>query len=413
MKQVKGLFSYCLIFGSLSFTIITTLFNIQYQEESSIYILYNLIIAMVGYLYFVNKVFFHKQPIIFWDIVCIIGMVISFIVSKYLLNNDSEMAFDFWTYMIIWAIPAYLYGVLIANQKKYEVIWKTVDVFMIAITIVVYKNAIYYYLNGRTAFSVSGTTTYQTMSYLAALAMGINYYLIIEKSDDLRPKLLRKSIIYKIFCFIMLALQAGALFISGGRGGMILAVTYFMVITCFFNKSTNKKVKYFVMAFSIVMMIFFLTSDNAQITEGLNRIFEFVGQDGGINWQGTSGRDEIYIKAFDLIRKKPIFGYGIWSIFKYIRNPHNIILELLLGGGIALLLLVIGLFIIVFKKYRSIIREDKNNRLFFIFFLYNFIMLMFSGTYLCAPTLWFFIGYVLNYKFLDKEKNIIKRYFII
>ncbi len=385
-------FPYLIIFGSLTFTILTTLIGYQYQEESRVYVVYNVSISLFGYIYYAWHVL-TRGRISKASLKVITGIFI--VVFLYVLENTvghgSSRASDFFKYMLVWSVPACLYGMLFFENNILEEVWYVADVFMMLITIVVCINGAFYYINGRGSTSVSGSTTYQTMSYLSALAAGLNYYLLVDKNNQYRPSFFQTSLSYKIICLMLLPVQVLALILTGGRGGMILVSVYILVITCTEGHNINKTIKRIVIFCIIIALITLFSSNNESVVAGLNRIFSFVGND-GINWEETSGRDQLYANAINLIKERPLFGYGIWGLFNYIPNPHNIFLEWMLGGGIIGMLIGSGILLLTIRKYYILYKINSRVTLLLLFFLYNFVMLMFSGTYLCAPTLWFFIG---------------------
>lgn len=389
-------FPYLIIFGSLSFTIITTIVGYHYIQGSAIYIIYNVAIALLGYGYYAFNML-RQRKLFMSDLIAIIIIIV--LLLTYLWTETfgevSIMASDYFKYMIVWSIPAFLYGVVFLKKNNLKKVLQGADIFMILITITVCINGVYYYINGVSSASVSGSTTYQTMSYLSALSIGMNYYLIISKSPQYRPLFFQTSHVYKIICFIMLIIQVTALILTGGRGGMILAIIYFIMITIMNNRMTNKITKKMVVLFSVIGLAILFSSNNEMIVSGLNRMFQFIGAN-GIDWAGTSGRAEIYTAAVELIKDRPILGYGMWGLFAYIRNPHNIFLEWMLGGGVLGLIIGIIVVILTIRRYFGLYKINQEFTLLFIFFLYNFVMLMFSGTYLCAPSLWFFIGAMLG-----------------
>jgi O-antigen ligase len=130
---------------------------------------------------------------------------------------------------------------------------------------------------------------------------------------------------------------------------------------------------------------------------GYFRILEFVKLDGGINWEGTSGRNVVYQTTLQLIEQRPILGYGLFGMWDvYSSYPHNLFLEVLLQGGVFYLLIALIVLFYFAIKLAHLIRKDMRFRILIVLFIYPFVMLMFSGTYLSTPMFWFVIIYVMN-----------------
>lgn len=125
----------------------------------------------------------------------------------------------------------------------------------------------------------------------------------------------------------------------------------------------------------------------------VNRVFAYVG-DGGVDWSGTSGRDVVYGEAVAAIENGGPFGYGLfsWGIDYY---PHNLLLELLLNGGIlyaassAILLAAFAL------RAVRLPHSDPSAGVILPLSLYPLSMLQFSGTYMTTGPLWFFLAFML------------------
>lgn len=398
MKLFKTWFPYFIILGPVSFTFITTIIGYNYAEHAAVYKYYNIIIALTCYLYVFYLSVKNSYKFNIYGLILALVFVSGYFFSYLILKNKSTIAYDMWTYYIIWALPAYLLGMVSSRDKLFlNNMWKSIDLFMLVITIIVVINGVYFLKNGRQTFSTSGTVTYQTISYLSAFAFGLNYFLLIDTENTNRAVFFRKNIFYKIFSILLLFLQGVSLVVTGGRGGFILLVVYFFYMT-FFQKAEKRNYFKIVVVLAIIAFVTIIfTSNNKAIDIGLQRIFSYI-TDEGIDMSETSYRDVNYKVALDLISQRPAFGYGIYGLYMYTFYPHNIVLEILLGGGICYLILFVIFLVFVSKKFIRIKNLNKNSLLIFLILLYDLVMLMFSGTYLSATALWFFIGFVINYR---------------
>jgi O-antigen ligase len=128
--------------------------------------------------------------------------------------------------------------------------------------------------------------------------------------------------------------------------------------------------------------------------------FRDIGIDlgNGINWEKTSGRDQVYSSAISFIKERPILGYGIFSYWRVMPNPHNLFLEILLSGGIVYFFMFFSLLGRLFIKLSKMIRYDCRNKFWLVIYMYPFIMLMFSGSYLTSSMFWFVGMLVATYR---------------
>ena len=107
----------------------------------------------------------------------------------------------------------------------------------------------------------------------------------------------------------------------------------------------------------------------------------------------SEGRELLYSKIIDAIKENPIIGYGLMGDRPIIGfYVHNLFLEVLCHFGVALgsiiLLLIVGI------PCRALSKCRKTDAFVFILMLMCivFVKLMFSGSYLDEPYLFFLIG---------------------
>ena len=405
MKLFKNWFPYFVIFGSLSFTIITTIIGYKYTEHSLIYRVYNVAIAFLTYAITIYTGIRKNYTFSFGGMTVGYIFVVGYLFSYVLLNNESKLAFDMWTYFIVWSLPAFLFGMVVSQEDSFlKNLWKTSDLFMLIISLIVIVNGIYFLRDGRQSYSTSGTITYQTLSYLSAFAFGLNYFLLFHDQNSNRLKFFKDNKLYRIFCLFLLLLQGVSLVVTGGRGGFILLSVYFLYVTFFVKGGKSLYIKFIAIIAIILFAALILNSNNPTISNGLKRIFSYITSE-GIDMSETSYRDVNYRIALDLISQKLVFGYGIYGLFMYTFYPHNLFLEILLGGGVFYFLIFIAATICIVRKYIKIKRSTPDVLLLFIFLLYDLVMLMFSGSYLNTSVLWFFIGFIINYNLKKSDES--------
>lgn len=408
MKVLKNWFPYFVIFGSLSFTVITTIIGYKYTEHSLIYRVYNVIIAALTYAVTIYMAIRKSYTLSLVGVIISLIFVVGYFLSCLLLNNESAFAFDMWTYFVVWSLPAFLFGMAVSQDDSFlKNLWKTSDLFMLIISLIVVVNGIYFLKDGRQSYSTSGTITYQTLSYLSAFAFGLNYFLLFNDQNSNRLKFFKDNKLYRIFCLFLLLLQGVSLVVTGGRGGFILLAVYFLYVTFFVKGGKSLYIKFIAIIAIILFAALILNSNNPTISNGLKRIFSYITSE-GIDMSETSYRDVNYRIALDLISQRLAFGYGIYGLFRYTYYPHNLFLEILLGGGVFYFLIFIAATICIVRKYIKIKRSTPDVLLLFIFLLYDLVMLMFSGSYLNTSVLWFFVGFIINNNIQDKRKCVNK-----
>ena len=132
---------------------------------------------------------------------------------------------------------------------------------------------------------------------------------------------------------------------------------------------------------------------------GLADRFITMADSGGSSRIGSDG--SVYGTAFEQIKESPITG----SYFRLLRStytdrgayPHNILLELLMTGG---LLLSIPFFILLWKALRIDIRLIKlggEQSLPALCFLYVLLSLMTSSSLLFKTEFWVFLAILCSY----------------
>ena len=198
---------------------------------------------------------------------------------------------------------------------------------------------------------------------------------------------------------------------------MILIFVYILLFLFGFMKRKNVKVGLFFVSFFIMFALFLPFTTNEIVINGYERTFSYIGED-SINWDATSNRDVLYKEVIQYIKEKPLLGYGLFSYFSYVGNPHNIILEVLLSGGLIYFIVFIIITFILIKKYLRILKKNSDMIMIGVIGVFPFTMLLFSGSYLTSPEIWFFLGFVLSIDSnLGKEwnsyqKKIFKKYFL-
>ncbi|MBD5357295.1 MAG: O-antigen ligase family protein [Bacteroides sp.] len=296
---------------------------------------------------------------------------------------------------MIWGIPSITIGVYLSinhtiNQFKFPLI-----IYAVLIIIGLVKSWFFSFTESLLRESDSGET-YQAAAYSSAICYGIFLYFFIFK-ESLPKSLIR----YKIVCIPLMILCIGIILLTGGRGGMVLTIIYTFTFLYIYQKkfhiSLTTKLKVAIGIIISIMIIVQYVNNDPVLSQSSQRVFSYIS-DGGIDMSKTSHRDEAYSKAITNWNLSPYFGYGIFKYYEVNHNyPHNFFLEILLQGGVILFafyLVLLGLYLYKFAK----IMHYVNNTIFLIIFLYPFINLMFSGTYIGSADFWFCVAYVVCYR---------------
>lgn len=338
-----------------------------------------------------------RYPAVAW----MIAPVPALLVASYLVElpyKDPSAAVELtFRSFVIWAIPAFYAGYYVAAKGRWFLMQKYWDVVMVLFSVVGIRVAIDYVTGGWFRAGMGGAT-YQTLSYTTALAFGLNLHLL-EDGAALQRFAFAEHRAYRIVSYCLLPVQLLCIVISGGRGGMVLAVVYGITILVR-RRSLGGRLKSSLVVASIAVLsilLIQLSLSDTTVRGGLNRVFAYVGSE-GIDWAGTSGRDALYARAATLGAERPWLGYGPFGYQDALvpfRYPHNLFLEIQLAhGGVGL---VLGAVLLVWAviRHRALTEYDRSYIFLGVIAMYQFVLLMFSGSYLASATIWFVVGLVI------------------
>ncbi len=404
------------IFGILSielFFAIASSIGYTYKglQESKVYVIYCVMVAMLNlglslrYIIFINpKLNFKELSFLLFPFF----VFLLFLMTGLKDNTLNPLAKTFFGYFLLWSVPA-IYAAIYTNKLNlFNSMTKWFEVIMLILSLSIIFSSIVPFIKG-TGFVTAGGATYQTASYLSAFAYGLNLYFLIFGDNHIRFNFTKRKAYY-FLCIVLLFIQLLGIFLSGGRGGIVLAVVYtvFISLSILKTKKLNKIIKLligFVFMSFMVQILLPILQQNAIFAGGFGRIFEFLSSDFKINWEGTSNRDIVYSTAWNLIKQKPILGYGLYGFWDVSGYPHNIVLEILLNGGIIYLMISLFLLLNYTSKLVKLIRFDAQKRLLVIVFLYPLTLLMFSGTYMTESSFWFSLTFVFSYSNVKFKNN--------
>ena len=230
-----------------------------------------------------------------------------------------------------------------------------------------------------------------SMRTLGSYSMSVSYALIL-------PILF---LFYSYFehhnyiAFIIGVVGVVLIIVFGARGPFFCIATY-VFIKLFTEKGSMKIVSLrvlLVFLMAILLIKWDLLLKQIQIFLIGNGISSYALQR-LINGQilETAGRDELWRYYTELVKKRPLIGYGLQGGWIASGNgPHNMLLEFVLAFGV-----VIGGFISVYSVYlyiKSIInRRGRLGELVFILASYNLTMYLVSGNWLEKPLFFLFVA---------------------
>lgn len=395
--------------GINAFFSVSALAGYQYlgNDSSIIYILYNAVIAILGIVVFFRYLLSKETRIRRNELLILaIPFIYIFIfLIEVIIHGSNEKVLYWFLLFVLWSVPAIYVAYTVSKTQIILILPKWIEIFGIIFSLGSINSILIPYAMGIQNTGLGGAT-YQTASYTSALSFGILLYFYWFGSNHIRFNFTKLGI-YKWILLILALMNSLCVFISGGRGGFVLLTLYIMIFII--NIIKIKRFSTLLnMIFIIVIscVLIYSMSENIIFRAGFERVISFIDFEHGINWEGTSERDRVYSDALFIINEKPILGHGIFSYWLVTDYPHNIFLEVLLGGGIVYFVLVTCALIFTFFKLIRMIKYDPNNRIWLIIFLYPITMLMFSGTYLSSQEFWFIIILLITYR-VPKENRLI------
>ena len=120
----------------------------------------------------------------------------------------------------------------------------------------------------------------------------------------------------------------------------------------------------------------------------------------------TSGRNYVYQDAIKAIENNPL-GYGMFSYEKQLPEqpyPHNLFLEWAMQWGVLYAIFQILFILLLFIYFRRWLLRDESLIILVPIIVYQFTLLLFSGSYMQEPLYWFSIAFLLSF---NTKKNFV------
>jgi O-antigen ligase len=214
----------------------------------------------------------------------------------------------------------------------------------------------------------------------------------------------RRLVIHIIITLIVIT----ELFVYGSRGAFISIILLFVISVIYLKLSAIKKC---LIIGSMLLCLFFLNYgvivlerilDNTSIeTPAFNRYRTFLKK--GIV-DSSSGRDEIYSKAWNMFSDSPILGCGIgyfpskMNMDFTVRFVHNFFIQIFFEYGIILAIIIYSFLLsLMVKMYRN---GDNVLVMNILVILLSVVCgrLMVSSSYWARPEFWLMLSYMWMYK---------------
>ncbi|WP_394758938.1 O-antigen ligase family protein, partial [Flavobacterium sp.] len=224
--------------------------------------------------------------------------------------------------------------------------------------------------------------------YISSGHFGVS--LVILASYLLFFKSYNESIIKKEILIIGILLGIFAIYISAARSPLLALLVIFLYFIILKNKYKYIYVFIFLLLLGILSIYVckeILHLESAFIVRNYSALFE----------GNTSGREPYFTRAIQIFKDNPLLGGRI--MYEDGMYPHNIILELLMSGGILILFLFGLIFIPILKKIKYFLRFSDSK--YYVLpvvglWLQYLILAQTSNNIYSNPDFWYFSSVVIG-----------------
>ena len=362
---IASIFSIAFLSREIYFSTFYYLIGENYFE------VFNLIIFFFVLVIFIKKIFHHKKLRINFFLLIFTSISILCIanISEHYTKNPKLMIFYLFQAFMLVSILKFI------NQK---ILWKNISIIL---NIAAYFKLISFY--NLDLFDELGTKDlkYQLYSYISALSIILLVQLVFVKSIFGKKKLI------KLISFSSIVIYSATLIYYGGRGAGLVVFVFFIYSILKYIKFINlKKIILFaiiVISLTIAYEYFVADEFGLYFLNGIDRFLTIIDQN------GLGNRNKPWLTSIELIKDKPILGYGIFNYSNYI-HPHNIFLQIILQFGIffgfLINIILLGKLYLT-SKYQNLFNYDMYN----ILIIYTLTYLLFSSNYLISNFFWILI----------------------
>ena len=365
------------------------------------------------------KIFKEKKSVIF------LGLSFIFLTIAALKADDTNAAI-FGVGIRFGGLISYVFYIFLAilgfklNKKQRNIFFRTLiyaNTF-ISILSLINSNTI------RQFMPIEYAGTFANINHFSTVLV---YIIIINIFTFYNDKNIFISTI-DLICYGILS----AMLVANNTFGSYLTVLFILIITIIYALKNKKQFKYMTMFIIFITLSLTLNINDKQIVkDNFNELAidldtiktyheQYVGDaekeyyymECCLQYTG-SYRGELWYYAIEMIKHKPILGYGLENFTDDYRQyplesnedlPHNLILFLWLSGGIfTLLFYLIANTLIIGKNWRNIYLNNSMTVIWFII-IGHLIQSMFNNTLFYTTSL-YAILFGMVYRNFDKEKD--------
>ncbi len=309
--------------------------------------------------------------------------------------------------MVCFSFPAVCIALNMDGRDDLAIVMKWMDLLLLFFSfafIFMIRNIFIAKMEDPTAYD-------QNASYMIAYCFLVDIFLLSHNKSYPKFSFLDKKW-YRTLKILMLPYFLIMIFFGGGRGAFVTVLIGLAVVGLGKLRAINPRfvIKGLFGFIALVLVMLFVLGNideeyAALLNDNFGRIFSVIA-DGGLDTSASSGRDDIWLEAFRHIVDRPVFGYGIYSYLAVMNmHPHNIVLEILLQGGLVLLSIYIVFFVRLSSKYSIMCYDDEKQIWLAPFIIFTITELLFSASYMFEPFFWFSFSYIYNYRFLDYQQE--------
>lgn len=356
------------------------------SASGGFYSFFLMLFAGICFLFFLRQLILNKERMPHSSIIVVL---LSLLLMLSLLVEQSVPANDYnaLTYYAVMAFPLLLAGCSFGIEKDKETFllsfFRALIIIMVLLTAAVVLYQLRNMSEGWSSRDLSDIS-YQTASYMGALAFGLNCASFCVKDQKFDSKLILK--LFTVLRVILLPIQAICVFISGGRGGAVLVFLFGIVSLLILTKDRKRTLRILGTIATVVLLGFvvlsFLSVDQLESSVGFQRILSF-----------RDNRSYLYEDAISLFLEQPFFGYGTAGYYALLgMYCHNFVLDVLLNWGLVLGVLFCALVIWAYLQVWKVVSTDLSSVVLIFLGLFSIVHLMVSSTYLVDSIFWFMLG---------------------
>ena len=220
-------------------------------------------------------------------------------------------------------------------------------------------------------------------------SMSFGYSMLLPAMFLFTQKNLRDKISSLVFLVLI--------FLGGSRGPVVVIVAFYAVHLFLFGSAKEwKKLVPYVVVVAVAMVVLL----PKYVDFESSRAFQLLR--GGEMISHDSGREEdVYAVIRPHIMERPVTGWGIGADRHFLDGSysHNVFIEVFIHYGIFLgSLLFFAYFLWGLRLFRSrrVKMMDAGREFVVMMFLYGFVPLLVSGSYLIDFRVWVMIGYFIR-----------------